>query len=211
LDNTGVYRIVNTSTTGIALLMTTPSYSTCAGACLYTPTPTPTNTDTPLPATYTPTPTNTLTPTSTPSLPDGVLSFGSSDNSQQPCGYGFGPNDYEYYRTYQVDFTGPRTMNGYVVVNLSDYSTITISFNENDTYASQSIFCGCGSPCADMISISNIFYNTPTPTSEPLPPTNPPEECWSAQGSGTIYNSYAECEVGESGNGFGPCVQVSCP
>ena len=176
--------------------------------------PPPTDTPTPepppptLPPTATPVPTDTPTPTP---LPDGVLSFGSYDNSQQPCGYGFGPNDYEYYRTYQVDFTSPRSMNGYVVVYLSDSTTISLSFNQNDTAASTSVFCGCGSPCADMIGVSNILYTTSTPTPEPLLPTEPPVECWSAQGSGTIYNSYAECELGESGNGFGPCVQVSCP
>jgi hypothetical protein len=206
LDNTGVYRIIDISTTGEALLMTTPSYPTCARACLYTPTPTPTNTDTPLPATYTPTPTNTLTPTSTPTLPEGVSGFESTDGGFQQCGNGM---DYEYYRTYQVYFTGPRTMGGYVVVILSDYNTITISFNENDTYASQTIFCGCGSPCADMQDVINVIYitPTPTPTADPNPTSTPGTECWQYAFSGTIYGSQQDCENNENG----PCNQVVCP
>ena len=159
------------------------------------PTLPPTATPTGLPPTVTPTP-----------LPDGVLSFSSSDNSEQPCGFGFGPNDYEYYRTYTVDFTSPRSMNGYVVVYLSDSTTISLSFNQNDTFASTSVFCGCGSPCADMIGVSNILYTTSTPTPEPLLPTNPPQECWQNGSSPTTYGSQSEC-IAATG---GPCNQVVC-
>ena len=125
-----------------------------------TDTPTPTPTATPVP-TETPTPTPTVTPTP---LPDGVLSFGFTDGGQQPCGAGFGPNDYEYYRTYEVIFTSARNTMGYVVVYLSDNSTIQIPFNENDTSASITVPCPCGSPCADMEMVMNIIYTTPTPT-----------------------------------------------
>jgi hypothetical protein len=66
-DDAGVYQIITATTTGNAILMKTPSYSSCAAACLYTPTPTPTLT--PLPTdTPTPTPTITSTPTSTPTI-----------------------------------------------------------------------------------------------------------------------------------------------
>jgi hypothetical protein len=166
----------------------------------FTPTPTPTVTPVP---TFTPTP----TPTNTP-LPDGVLSFGSTDGGFQQCGYSFGPNDYEYYRTYQVDFTGPRNIMGYVVITLTDYSTTTIPFNENDTYASKTVFCGCGSPCADIMDVLNIIYTTPTPTptADPTTPTpTPTQECW-RDSNGTIYGSSFEC----SQSGYGPCYQVQC-
>jgi hypothetical protein len=65
-------------------------------------------------------------------------------------------------------------MGGYVVVYLTDNSNIQIPFNQNDTSASTTIFCGCGSSCAGMEMIMSIIYSTPTPTSEPLAPTEPP-------------------------------------
>jgi hypothetical protein len=178
------------------------NYATRGGSCQTCDTTAPTSTPVPDP-TATPIP-----PTSTPSLPDGVLSFGSSDGGYQQCD---GLNDYEYYRTYRVDFTSARNMMGYVVVNLSDYSTISISFNENDTYASQTVFCGCGSPCADMQDVVNVIYITPTPTStvDLNPPTSTPipSQCWQYAFGGTIYNSQSECQNAEDG----PCSEVTCP
>jgi hypothetical protein len=169
-----------------------------------TPTPTPLPTDTP-----TPTPLPTDTPTPTP-LPEGVLNFGSTIDGVNQCGFGFGPNDYEYYITYYVNFTSARNMMGYVVVILNDNSTITIPFNQNDTLASTTIFCGCGSSCADIQEVMSILYTTPTPTPEPEPtlePTNPPSQCWQYGFSGTIYNSQSECQDAEGG----PCSEVLCP
>jgi hypothetical protein len=119
----------------------------------------------------------TPTPTPTP-LPDGVLSFGSTDGGFIQCGAGYDSNDYEYYRTYEVIFTSARNTMGYVVVYLSDNSSIQIPFNENDTSASTTIFCGCGSSCADIQYVMNIIYTTPTPTPTAEPtftPTPTPE------------------------------------
>jgi hypothetical protein len=149
--------------------------NTCnvSGDCTYcgpTPTPTPTPTVTPVPPTETPTPTPTATPTP---LPDGVLGFGSSGSGQQPCGFGFGPNDYEFYMTYYVDFTSARNTMGYVVVYLNDNTSIEIPFNENDTSASTTIFCSCGSNCAEIQYVMNIIYTTPTPTPTPEPTFTP--------------------------------------
>jgi hypothetical protein len=152
-------------------------------------------------------PTPTPTPTPVP-LPEGVLSFGSTDSGFQQCD---GLNNYEYYRTYRVDFTSARNIGGYVVVNLSDNSSLQISFNQNDTFASTTIFCGCGSPCADMQDVINVIYITPTPTStvDPNPPTSTPipSQCWQYAFSGTIYNSQSECQDAEGG----PCNEVTCP
>jgi hypothetical protein len=62
---------------------------------------------------------------------------------------------------------------GYVVVYLSDNSNIQIPFNENDTFASLTIFCGCGLTCASMETVMNIIYTTPTPTPTPEPTPTP--------------------------------------
>lgn len=64
-DEHYIYRLIESTTTGISVLLKTPQYNSCSAACLYTSTPTalptytptPTNTNTPVPATYTPTPT----------------------------------------------------------------------------------------------------------------------------------------------------------
>jgi hypothetical protein len=124
-------------------------------------------------ATYTPTPPPTYTPTPTP-LPEGVSTFGSSDSNYQQCGYGFDTNDYEFDRTYYVDFTSARSMGGYVVVYLNGGSPIQLPFNQNDTSASLIVSCGCGSSCESIEYVMSIIYSTPTPTPEPLSPTNPP-------------------------------------
>jgi hypothetical protein len=177
--------------------------------CVNCPTPLPatdTPTPTPLPATDTPTP----TPTATPSLPDGVLDFGSTTSGVNQCGFSYGPNDYEYFITYYVNFTSPRSMNGYVVVYLNDNSPIQLPFNQNDTAASTTVFCGCGSVCENIQYVMSIIYSTPTPTPEPLPATNTPipaNECWQYAFEGPIYGSQSEC-VDASG---GPCNQVACP
>ena len=117
----------------------------------------------------------TPTPTATPSLPDGVLDFGSSDSNYQQCGGGYEPNDYEYDRTYYVNFTSPRSSYGYVLVYLNDNSPIQLPFSQNDTSAYLTVPCGCGSECASIQYVMNIIYSTPTPTPEPLPATNTPE------------------------------------
>ena len=140
-------------------------------SCISCPTPTPT----PLP-TNTPVPTNTPTPTATSSLPDGVLDFGSSDSNFQQCGEPYGPNDYEYDITYTVNFTSPRSMGGYVVVYLSGGSNIQIPFNQNDTAASLTVPCGCGSVCESIEYVMSIIYITPTSTPVPEPPTPTPTE-----------------------------------
>jgi hypothetical protein len=98
-------------------------------------------------------------------------------------------------------------MNGYVVVNLSGGSTIQLPFSQNDTAASLTVPCGCGSVCENIISITNILYTTPTPTSEPLAPTNPPTQCWQYEMSPIIYNSQSECQDAEGGI----CNEVLCP
>jgi len=150
------------------------------------------------------------TPTATPSLPDGVSGFGSTIGGVNQCGFGFGPNDYEYYITYYVDFTSARTMGGYVVVYLNDNSTIQIPFNENDTSASTTIFCGCGSVCENNIQyVMNIVYITPTSTPVPEPTSTPDlgNQCWQYAFSGTIYSSQQDCINNEGG----PCSEVICP
>ena len=177
-----------------------------------TPTPSPlpatdTPTPSPFPPTVTPVPTDTPTPTP---LPDGVLDFGSTTSGVNQCGFGFGPNDYEYYITYYVNFTSPRSSYGYVLVYLNDNSPIQLPFNQNDTTASTTVFCGCGSVCENIQYVMSIIYSTPTPTPEPEPtnqPTNPPSQCWQYGFSGTIYNSQSECQDAEGG----PCNQVVCP
>jgi hypothetical protein len=118
--------------------------------------------------TPTPVPTATPTPTTTP-LPDGVASFGSNTSGQQQCGSPYGPNDYQYYITYYVNFTSPRPTDGFVTLTLSDNSTITLGFAAGDTTATSSqIFCACGSPCPEPIIVSNITNVTPTPTPIPV-------------------------------------------
>jgi type VI secretion system secreted protein VgrG len=173
LDPTSGYilKVTSSTTPRTALITSMTGLGTlnCSSFCAQpptptptsTPTPTPTPTNTPIPPTDTPTPTPTATPTP---LPDGVSSFGSTVGGEQPCGVNYGPNDYEYYITYNVNFTSARNTMGYVVVYLSDYSSIQIPFNENDTSASTTVFCPCGSPCADMSYVMNIIYTTPTPT-----------------------------------------------
>jgi hypothetical protein len=108
-------------------------------------------------------------------LPEGVSTFGSSDSNYQQCGYGFDTNDYEFDRTYYVNFTSPRSMGGYVVVYLSDNSPIQLPFNQGDTSASLTVPCGCGSVCESIEYVMSIIYSTPTPTPEPLLPTSTPE------------------------------------
>ena len=135
---------------------------TCV-SCTEGPTPTPT----PLPPTVTPTPTP---------LPDGVLDFASSDSNFQQCGEPYGSNDYEYDRTYYVEFTSARSMGGYVVVYLNGGSNIQLPFNQNDTLASLIVSCGCGSSCESIEYVMSIIYSTPTPTPEPLLPTSTPTE-----------------------------------
>jgi hypothetical protein len=205
------YRIIDIQErpAGIAVIMNTTAYTSCANACgippTATPTPTPNPTATP---TSTPLPTNTPTPTATP-LPDGVLSFGSTVGGEQPCGINYGPNDYEYYITYNVNFTSARNTTGYVVVYLNDNSNISIPFNENDTSASKTVFCPCGSSCSDIQYVMNIIYTTPTPTptAEPTATPVPGNQCWQYAFSGTIYNSQQDCQNAEGG----PCSEVVCP
>jgi hypothetical protein len=138
----------------------TASPDGACSVCGSTPTPTPTSTPTP-------------TPTATPSLPAGVLGFGSSDSNYQQCD---GLNNYEYNRTYYVDFTSARSMGGYVVVYLNDNSNIQLPFNQSATSASLTVSCGCGSDCASIEYVMNVIYITPTQTPEPLLPTSTPTE-----------------------------------
>ena len=177
----------NTPTPSPLPATNTPTPSPLPATDTPTPTPsplpatdTPTPTPSPLPPTYTPTP----TPTATPSLPDGVLDFGSSDSNIQQCGEPYGPNDYEYDITYTVNFTSPRSSYGYVLVYLSDNSPLSIPFNQNDTAASLTVPCGCGSECASIQYVMSIAYSTPTPTPEPLLPTSTPAPTEEGGGGG---------------------------
>jgi hypothetical protein len=151
----------------------------------------------------------TPTPTSTPEpLPEGVLNFGSTDSDFQQCGFGYEPNDYEFNRTYYVNFTSPRNMGGYVVVYLSGSSTVQLPFNQNDTSAYLTVPCGCGSVCESIEYVMSITYVTPTSTPIPEPTSTPfvgGNDCFQGQ-SGAIYTSQYECELND-----GPCSVALCP